>query len=175
MVIKWSVITAFDELPTFRIHFLTRMIQRSQSLYLLLAVLLGVSLFFLPVFEFPGMKPSVVPPANEGPATDTLYYITSNSLLFLLHVAICAMVLITIFLFRNRNLQIRLCNLSLLLISGLIGLLFFTADSVGSTFNHQVVYHMGSYFPMIQLALVFAAARAIKKDEELVRSADRLR
>jgi hypothetical protein len=50
----------------------------------------------------------------------------------------------------------------------MIGLFFFNLGK-------EVSYKEGAYLPLIQIILVFLAQRSIKKDEELVRSADRLR
>jgi Na+-transporting NADH:ubiquinone oxidoreductase subunit NqrB len=57
----------------------------------------------------------------------------------------------------------------------LIGLLFFVADTMSSSMNQKVHYLYGSYFPLIQILVIYLAIRNIKRDENLVKSADRLR
>ncbi|MFM2207666.1 MAG: hypothetical protein RL213_1641 [Bacteroidota bacterium] len=143
------------------------MLQRIQSLFLLLVVALSVLLFFLPVYELPSAIPAV--------STPQPYVLSGNTLLSIINGAVGVLTFICIFLFRNRNLQLRLANVNLLLICILIGLLFFLADTLGSTSNAPISYRYGSYLPLIQLIFTFLASRAIRKDEELVRSADRLR
>jgi lipopolysaccharide export LptBFGC system permease protein LptF len=68
-----------------------------------------------------------------------------------------------------------LCNLSLLLTCILIGLLFFLSDTMSGGKSQRVHYLIGIYLPLVQLLLIFLATVFIKKDEKLVRSADRLR
>jgi peptidoglycan/LPS O-acetylase OafA/YrhL len=136
-------------------------------LFLLLVAALSVLLFLLPVYEVPSSDPAVLVPKP--------YLITINPLLSILNGTIGILTFVCIFLFRNRNLQLRLANVNLLLICILIGLLFFLADTLGTTVNAPISYRYGSYLPLIQLVFTFLASRAIRKDEELVRSADRLR
>jgi hypothetical protein len=142
------------------------MIQRKQSLFLLLSVLLNVLLIYLPVYEL----------ISAGVTSDgQKQYITSNAILMILNGAIGILCFVAIFFFKNRKLQMRICNLSILLTCVLIGLLFFAADSVSSAQKQVIHYLYGTYFPMIELLFIFLATRGIKKDEDLVRSADRLR
>jgi len=94
----------------------------------------------------------------------------------------CASVmsLVTIFLYKNRKLQITLSKLNLLLYLGVIFVVFYTGDNA---LNHirtlglegELSYKLGAVLPLISVILIFLASRAIKKDEDLVRSADRIR
>lgn len=148
------------------------MIQRIQTLFLLVVALLSVVLYFIPVYAIPGID-------TTGTATDgtvwSEYLLSSNTLLSIINGSVGVLSLVGILLFRNRNLQLRLANVNLLLICILIGLLFFLADTLGTTRQAPISYRYGSYLPLIQLIFTFLASRAIRKDEELVRSADRLR
>ena len=49
--------------------------------------------------------------------------------------------------------------------------IFNTADSI----NANIHYTIFSVMPVISIILIYLAYRAIKRDEELVRSADRIR
>jgi hypothetical protein len=49
------------------------------------------------------------------------------------------------------------------------------ADATSSQTDQKIHYLYGSYLPLIQILVIFIAGRYIKKDEELVRSANRLR
>jgi hypothetical protein len=146
------------------------MIQRIQSVYLLLVVAISALLFVVPLFYF------------ESPATGaeiqpaiTSFSIVTNSFLLIINCAIGALAFIAIFLYKKRPLQIRACNLIMILICVLIGLLFYTADTLMNGMNQRAHYQFGSYLPLLQLVFTFLASRGIKKDEALVRSADRLR
>ena len=142
------------------------MIQRRQSLFLLGATLISVLLLYLPVFE-------IVPVASTEPAKS--FTISINAFLLILNGGIGVITFIAIFLYKNRNLQARACNLALLLTCVLIGLIFFLSDTMSSGMNQKIHYKYGSYLPLIQVLFVFLATRYIRKDDELVRSADRLR
>ena len=152
------------------------MIQRIQSLFLLGAVLLCVILIYVPVYE---LIPETVNVSTDnsslvGPVTTT-FTIFNSPILVITNAVIGAFALIAIFLFKNRNLQIRLTNLALVIDCILIGLLFFAADTSSSTYHSKVHYLYGSYIPVIMAIFLFVAIRYIKRDENLVRSADRLR
>jgi hypothetical protein len=148
-------------MPYFR-----RMIQRIQSIYLLLTVLVSAALFYLPLFELPSSV------EGTGPRE---FMITSNALLLVLSSAIGVLAFVTIFLFKSRPLQIKVCRLILIMIFVMIGLLFYTSDTISNGLDQKVVFKIGTYLPLLQVLFIFLAHRAIKKDENLVRSADRLR
>jgi hypothetical protein len=140
------------------------MIQRKQTLFLLGSVIISVLLFYLPIYELGNPDESVKD-----------FSIPMNALLLILDGAIGGLSLIAIFLFRTRNLQVRLCNLALLLNCVLIGLLFFWGDTMSSGTDQKIRYLFGSYLPLIQVLFIFLATLYIRKDKKLVRSADRLR
>src|SRR5690242_9930125 len=142
------------------------MIQRVQTIYLLLVVLISGLLFLLPAFD--------LLPASPADAVATGFLITNNSFLLILNCAIGCIAFVTIFLYKKRKTQIKACNLEMILICVLVGLLFYTADTLSGV-NKQVHYKVGTYLPLLQLVFTFLAMRGIKKDDELVRSADRLR
>ncbi|HKR04913.1 MAG TPA: DUF4293 domain-containing protein [Bacteroidia bacterium] len=164
------------------------MIQRIQSIYLLAVVLLSVLLFFLPI------STKIIPadPAKEilkdiTYKTDlygvekyengTLVSASSNFLLMILNVATGFLSAFIIFLYRKRLLQMKLTRLCILFITAFIVVDFYFSDALGKEYGdgYQTMYLSGSYFPIIQVILLVMAMRAIKKDEELVRSADRIR
>lgn len=170
------------------------MIQRIQTLFLLLVVVLSLLLLWLPVYEFPEITPAAQSVSENlttnGAATTTplegvnggapvlkvkAYQITDNTLLAIINGAIGVLSIVAIFLFRHRNLQLRICNVVLLLLCIMVGFLFFLADTMGTNLEQRFSYQYGAYFPLLQLVFTFLASRGIRKDEELVRSADRLR
>ncbi|MCX6276018.1 MAG: DUF4293 family protein [Bacteroidetes bacterium] len=142
------------------------MIQRIQSLFLLLTALLSGVLFFIPLFELPAATADIAP---------RLFMIGSNALLLTLCAAIGIISFIVIFIYRNRPFQLKACRLILIFIFILIALLFYTSDTISSGLDQKVVFKIGTYLPMLQVIFIFLAHRGIKKDDELVKSADRLR
>jgi len=164
------------------------MIQRIQSIYFLIVVLLAVLLFFLPI----STKIIPVNPAKNISKdltwkTDlygtkkfengTLVSNSANYVLLLLSVATGALTAIIIFLYRKRMMQMMLTRLCILITTTFIAVDFFFSDALGKEYgaDYKTIYLSGSYFPIIQIILLVMAVRAIKKDEELVRSADRIR
>ena len=142
------------------------MIQRKQSLFLLLATAISALLLYLPVFEL--LPEDVSLPGKK-------VTVTINALLLIINGAVGILAFVTIFFYKNRGLQLRSCNLALLLTCILIGLLFFLSDTMSSGMNQKIHYLYGSYLPLIQIVFLFLASRYVRKDDELVRSADRLR
>jgi hypothetical protein len=79
----------------------------------------------------------------------------------------------TILLFKNRILQMRLCMIGSLLTLIMLVLVFYIADSMPG--NGLVHYQLGTYILVLQLVLFFMARKFIRKDEIMVRAADRIR
>ena len=101
--------------------------------------------------------------------------ISSSALLLILNAAIGVFSFVVIFLFKNRSLQLKACRLILILIFIMIGLLFYTSDTLSNGLDQKLIFKIGTYLPLLQVIFIFLAHRGIKKDDELVRSADRLR
>lgn len=91
----------------------------------------------------------------------------------------CALPLVTIFLFRRRLLQIRLCVVEMVLLLGSLvmeGVYYFLSWRVFS----DLAFHAQGFKPVIALPLVcllfaYLAARSVFRDELMVRAADRIR
>src|ERR1051325_2182680 len=89
------------------------MLQRIQTYYLFIAVLISISLFYVPVL------------VSDYMLMDIETYVFHHRSLKLLTIAIGITVILTMLLFENRELQIRLCYVCLSLIVLLIGLLIY--------------------------------------------------
>lgn len=136
------------------------MIQRIQSLWLLLAAACAFAGFKFPFFS--GTK------LNEA----ALQKLTAsgNFLILLLTVSVGALALFAIFLFKNRTLQLRLCVLGILLEAVLLFLYYrATQNYLEGTYALTAILQ-----PVIVLSFVLAA-RAINKDSKIVKDSDRLR
>lgn len=148
------------------------MFQRIQTIFLLISFAISLILLKVPVYH---MVDAMTTPAPETASSPKSFVVSGNALLMILNCAVGLLSLFAIFLYKSRNLQARLCNLGLLLVCVLIGLLFFLADTMSSSMNQKVEYGFGTYLPLIQLLFLFLAGIFIRRDEELVRSANRLR
>ena len=160
------------------------MIQRIQTLYLLLVVALGITLCFVPVVQFVTPEGAEVVRAWQLTAlgmTETtvteLPAIQLNGLwgLLLASVIIPVMALVDIFLYNKRLLQARLNIFTIMLCLGYYGVLAIYIYLAKLMIDVDV-YVMGwACLPLVCLVLTVMATRRILKDEAMVRAADRLR
>jgi hypothetical protein len=138
------------------------MIQRIQTLWLLLAAACAFAGFKFSYYSGTKINDTAL---HELNATSTL-------LLMITTIAVGVLALITIFLYKKRQLQLRLCVLGILLEAVLIFLYYretkaFVPDL--GTYSLTSILHS-----IIVLAFVLAA-RGINKDEQLIKTSDRLR
>jgi hypothetical protein len=136
------------------------MIQRIQSLWLLLAAACAFASFKFPFYT--GNK-----------AADTLLHelnATSTLLIMVTTIAVGVLALINIFLFKKRTLQLRLCFLGILLEAVLIFLYYLEVNTfTNGTYSLAAILHS-----IVVLAFVLAA-RGINKDANLLKESNRLR
>lgn len=154
------------------------MIQRIQSLFLLIALLLSAGYFLFPfsvkIFNtgqgeaiYKLMIQGVI---NPDGSKSPVY------LLLILCILIIVLITAAIFLYSNRKLQIKICWLAVIPCLAVIAADYFLSDSMGKELGiKNPVYHLASYIPVIQFILLRLAIKAIQRDEELIRSADRIR
>ena len=139
------------------------MIQRQQSLWLLLAAICSFLSFLFPFFG--GASQNIT--ATSG--TMATLNAGSNFFLMILTGGSILLSLITIFLFKDRKLQVRL-SLVGLAISVLAIILYFS-----ETRKLPGVIALSSVFVFIVPVCYIMAARGIWKDQKLVKSLNKLR
>lgn len=140
------------------------MIQRVQSLYLLVAIVLLKVMFFFPVLNL----------VSNGEIVEVGVCMMNEKLNYMLLIPVIAALLfmaITIFSFKNRMNQVKLCKISSLLTLITVAVIFLGYSSEGA----EVAYTVFSVFPLLALVFIQLASRSIIKDENLIRSADRIR
>jgi hypothetical protein len=144
------------------------MIQRIQSILLLLAAGASFGLFGLPLASGAAAEQNAL-------LSDRVFNLNDHIGLLIAFAGAGALALIAILLFKNRPLQMKIALVSLLFILGGIGfgayLLFTQASEAVSSLQVGV----GTFLPLLGIILIVLANRYIKKDEKLVRSMDRLR
>jgi len=145
------------------------MIQRIQSLFLLLASGVFFALFGVDFASSDASAPGIF--------ADKLYNIMDNPILIGLAVLGGALALVNIFLFRNRSLQMRLGYLLMVLsiLLPVLAILLMLNDGGVNESSIDVDDGLGIYLPILALILAILANRFIKKDNNLVKSMDRLR
>jgi len=146
------------------------MIQRIQSVFLLIASLCLGGLYLLP------MGASKLPVA-ETAFSDSLFNINDFSILQGAVPAGIVAFLVSIFLFNNRKFQSILTTVGALaigIIVGFVAMNVFKSNEI-LTGENAFLYKPGIALPIVSLIFAVLANRAIKKDDKLVKSMDRLR
>ena len=136
------------------------MIQRIQSLWLLLAAACAFASYKFPFYS--GTNAKGLSPYELNATESFLLLITT--------IAVGGLALINIFLFKKRTLQLRLCVLGILLEAILIFLYYREVKNFT-----QGTYSLTAILHSIIVFAFFLAARAINKDEKMVKDSDRLR
>lgn len=129
------------------------MLQRIQTVYMILALL---STSFYTYWSFLNL---IVP--------DQLLY-------FWLSLVTALLILINIFLFSNRNLQVKLNNLAIFVLIVLLGLSIYQIGFLSGEkpFSEKDIKLL---VPVISIVFLLIANKYIKRDERLVKSVDRIR
>lgn len=143
------------------------MIQRIQTIYLLLIAVCGILLCCIPPF----VLTTAADAAEQAfiPVAFGDYWA-----IYVLSAAFAVMALVIIFLFKNRILQVRLCFFNFGLMLGYYALL---AMYLWFAKQHGLDWYLNwsASLPLVGIVLGFMAIRRISADEALVRAADRLR
>ncbi len=148
------------------------MIQRKQSLFLLAVSIIAIILFFLPFQKLTSAEAvwpiCLMPRCSLDVIASNIYLpMILNSLILIISIA-------TIFLFKNRKLQFKLANLLVLFNMFMMGA-FFLLSFINGSHQGSISYEFGAFLPIISAAFAFLSAHFIKKDEQLVRNAERIR
>ncbi|TGE20674.1 DUF4293 family protein [Hymenobacter aquaticus] len=158
------------------------MIQRIQSVFLFLLALAMISVVFLPIWSKldPASGQELVLTATKltyAHADAGMSVPTSTYAIAALALLSAVVALFEIFQYRNRFLQLKLGMLNLLLIAATLGACFYYSGVGEKMLNIKMpgTYEAGFYLPTVALLLNLLANRFIRRDEQLVRSMDRLR
>jgi hypothetical protein len=153
------------------------MIQRIQSIYLLLVLVGSILLFFLPVSAFYtgdftyklnilGLE--LLSGTEQGVKVMTWPMLVANSLV----------IVFTIFgiaSFKKRILQNKIVAFIFLFNAILVGLAYWISDALATTLKTPVHYENTAVIPIVSVLLLVFAAKAIRKDEAKMRASNRLR
>ena len=142
------------------------MIQRIQSIYLLIVIFLSLgATFFLKLWVVADNEVFVFDLLSKEPILYKLVpvsYIISSLLAF-----------IAIFRFNDRQQQFVLGRIIILINLFLLGILIYLSLNIpGEIFSEKGI---GMFIPSIVILFAVLANKAIRKDENLVKSVDRLR
>jgi peptidoglycan/LPS O-acetylase OafA/YrhL len=138
------------------------MIQRQQTLWLLLAAIAALLSFMFPFVTGKGIEKTV--------EVDKVIKAGSGFLLLLFTGASLILSAAVIFLYKDRKLQMKLCLLGLLIAVLIIVLYISQMNKLTKS-----TLALFSVLPFIILIGYFMAYRNIRKDEKLIKSLDKLR
>lgn len=137
------------------------MIQRIQTLYLALVVVIS------------GVLPFVFPLWKNESGTEKIFFLEDFASITLFGLSF-TLALVTIFTYKKRQNQFVLNRLNIILNLILLGLFVYRSLTLSGeeTASEKGI---GIFLPIAAVVCLVLANRAIKKDEELVKSVDRLR
>lgn len=136
------------------------MLQRIQTIYLLISAVISGGLIF--VFHL------------WTTINETELYAKEEILYLGLFLSSSALALITIFKYKNRQTQFVLGRLNIILNFILLGLFVYRSLNLSGETNVSEK-GIGMLLPIFSIVFLVLANKAIKKDEDLVKSVDRLR
>lgn len=153
------------------------MLQRIQTVYLFIASMAIYALYLFPiasVFNVLGATKIMVNGAYQVLGNQLVQ--TQNFLMLTIATALLGILpLVLIFLYKNRNQQ-------QILIYGLVVIVlahsYWLTQVVQNTVSNQLKisdYGIGAGLPSVTILFLILAAKAVGRDEKLVKSADRLR
>ncbi len=152
------------------------MIQRRQSLYLLVVFVLAVLLFTGPL-AFINLKEGGIYFKHHGAFDMNGENLGLSSWPVTIMIAISAVLsFLSIFSYMNRARQMRLTIFLMIFNLGLIGLAYYYVSYIMHNFDGvQFVFQWRMVIPPVMLVLLILAFQGIRKDELLVKAADRIR
>lgn len=156
------------------------MIQRIQSIFILLVILIGISSSFLPLMSLSGEAGTFIMNLYKTIAATDGQILIKNMGVGVLQGLVLIVAIAMLVLYKNRSLQIKLGKFNLLLIALEIAAIVMYSDTAKLAIHPNpeevmVQFELGAAVPLLSLIFTYLAIRFIKKDDELIRSADRLR
>ncbi|GAA4450877.1 DUF4293 domain-containing protein [Rurimicrobium arvi] len=142
------------------------MIQRIQSVWLFVAAFVSAALFIFPLYHY----------TQAG--TEQLMGARSEYLLLVLATLMTLLPMVAIFQFRNRKRQKGMVWTAILIAAAFIAVMLMKIQNLKNAGQPAINDNFalpGPVIPVLTIVFLFLALSGIKKDEELLRSVDRLR
>ena len=147
-------------------------IQRIQSIYLLIAVILMVVFAFFPALTFELADKTVLYGALESGRAGSLHV---NPLLITLIILISLLALIDIFLFKNLQRQMTVCFVDIIIGLAMLVAICIHAFVVGNREGWAVNWQWYMLLPVLSIIFLMLAHKSMSNDKKKLRDADRLR
>lgn len=149
------------------------MIQRIQSLFLLISAILLLILLWAPLAILQIDENTFYEIYTKGYVfEDEVQYSYS---LWIFNAITILIAIVTIFLYKNRILQMRICIYNFILLLGLQGVIAYNVYATASNLKAEIFLQYAAVLPVVTAILHLIAFKYIKRDEELVKAADRIR
>ncbi|MGC4058758.1 MAG: DUF4293 domain-containing protein [Chitinophagaceae bacterium] len=142
------------------------MIQRIQSVWLFVAAFVSAALFIFPLYHY-----------TQG-GTEQLMGARNEYLLLVLATLMTLLPMVAIFQFRNRKRQKGMVWTAILTAAAFIAVMLMKIQNLKNAGQPAINDNFalpGPVIPVLTIVFLFLALSGIKKDEELLRSVDRLR
>lgn len=157
------------------------MIQRKQSLFLIGVIVCGVLMLIGKFATFSGVSGDFflnafgIDKISDGTNFQPTFSMSIASFV----IALIFFPVLAIFMYKNRKLQQRLCYVIMALGGGLFIAVYYYISNISTYTNVEEAlvtqYELGMVWPFVSIVLAFLAINGIKKDEDLIKSLDRLR
>jgi hypothetical protein len=154
------------------------MIQRIQTLYLLIAFISCILMPFFPlaVFQTTTVSYEMYIHRILFTATEQTQVFQLNMLMASTLLIVAALIVVSVFSFANRPRQMKIVAVAFLFNALMIGGIFYFADVFGKKHQIQPNYeNIGTLFPFVILILLVLSQRAIKHDQMKIRKSQRIR
>jgi len=155
-----------------------QMIQRIQTLFLLLAWGLFFSLFFTDMVTMMTADGYLFSFNLKGfyELADAGKTLINNQWSILIMGGFINLLFAAAFLlYRRRVTQSKICIYLIIFLIGILGVSLYKVYATGKVMEAGVVYHISMVFPILSAILTWLAFRAIRKDEILTKAYERLR
>ena len=161
------------------------MIQRVQSVFLLVMALVMLTILFVPIWvkgdyetkEYVTLTAFNETHADQSGVVPQVYAQRSTIYIAILAILSAALSIYAIFQYSNRLTQIKLGALNSLFVAGVMGGIFYATWQGGSFMpgDYPQEHKIGFILPVIALIFNSLANRFIRRDERLVKDSDRMR
>ena len=153
------------------------MIQRKQSLWLLIAALLNSGVFYFDLYRYNTSSHRMLLDKDILVNTSEQIRVANHFPTLLIALVMTLLPLVTIFMFRKRKQQVAMTFVSILSVLSFISLVLKRVADIpkapAGPINES--YWIGAVLPVAAMVFLVLAMIGIRKDEKLVKSVDRLR
>lgn len=147
-------------------------IQRIQSVYLLLAVILMIVFAFFPALSFELADKTVLYGALESGRAGHMHI---NALLITLIILISFLAIVDIFLYKNLQRQMTVCFVDIIIGIAMLIAICVQAFVIGNREGWTVSWQWYLILPILSIIFMMLAHKSMSNDKKKLRDADRLR